>query len=74
VFKNPKPLSAGKLIEQCGLKGTRIGGAQVSEIQANFIVNLDNATSKDVLELIKLCKQKVKEKFNIDLEAEIVIL
>ncbi|MCX6731774.1 MAG: UDP-N-acetylenolpyruvoylglucosamine reductase, partial [Candidatus Parcubacteria bacterium] len=59
---------------QCGLKGQRVGDAQVSEMQPNFIVNLGKATAKDVLELIKICRQKVKEKFNIDLEEEIVII
>lgn len=74
VFKNPKPLSAGKLIEQCGLKGTRINDAQISETHTNFIVNLGEAKAQDVLELVKLCKQKVKEKFDVDLKEEIVIL
>ena len=74
VFKNPKPLSAGSLIEQCGLKSKKIGGAKIAEEQSNFIVNVGHATSGDVLALIKLCKEKVKEKFSIDLEEEIVIL
>ena len=74
VFKNPKPLSAGKLIEDCGLKGEKIGGAQISDLHANIIVNLGNATAKDVLELIKICKEKVREKFSVDLEEEIVII
>lgn len=74
IFKNPKPLSAGKLIEECGLKGQRVGNAQISELHADIIVNLGNASAKDVLELIELCKQKVREKFNLDLENEIVII
>jgi len=72
VFVNPKPLSAGKLIEECGLKGTRIGNAQISEKHANFVINLGGATAKDVVSLISLTKAKVKEKFNIDLKEEIV--
>jgi len=72
VFVNPKPLSAGKLIEECGLKGTRIGNAQISEKHANFVINLGGATAKDVVSLISLTKAKVKEKFSIDLKEEIV--
>lgn len=64
--------SAGFLIEACGLKGKKIGQAQISPSQANFIVNLGRAQSSDVVELISLAKQKVKEKFNLDLEEEII--
>jgi len=74
IFKNPKPLAAGKLIEECGLKGAKVGDAQISGLHADIIVNLGNAKAEDVLELIKLCKEKVKEKFKIDLEEEIVII
>ncbi|MBU2577254.1 UDP-N-acetylmuramate dehydrogenase [Patescibacteria group bacterium] len=72
VFVNPKPVSAGELIEKCGLKETRIGDAQISGKHANFVVNLGNAKSSDVLKLVLLMKQKVKEKFGIDLIEEIV--
>ena len=67
-------VSAGYLIEQAGLKGKKIGGAMVSEKHANFILNVDNATSKDVIDLINLVRDKVKEKFEIDLilEQEII--
>lgn len=76
IFKNlkEKNISAGSLIEQCGLKEKQIGGAQISEQHANFIINVDNAKAQDVSGLIKVCQSKVKEKFNIDLEPEIVIL
>lgn len=85
VFKNLTPgqlqhraslsnNSAGWLIEQCGLKGRRIGDAKISEKHANFIVNLGNAKAKDVKRLINLCKEKVKEKFGIQLEEEIEYL
>jgi len=74
IFKNPKPLAAGSLIDQCGLKRTRIGDAQISDLHANIIVNIGNAKAQDVLELIKLCKKKVKEKFGVDLEEEIVVI
>jgi UDP-N-acetylmuramate dehydrogenase len=67
-------LVARKLIEECGLAGVKVGGAQVSELHTNFIVNISNAKSADVLALIKLCKEKVKEKFKIDLEEEIVVI
>jgi UDP-N-acetylmuramate dehydrogenase len=74
VFKNPKPLSAGKLIDECGLRGEKINNAQISENHANIIVNLGGAKAEDVLELIKICKEKVREKFKVDLEEEIVII
>lgn len=74
VFRNPEGLSAGKLIEDLGLKGYTIGGAQVSEKHANFIVNTSNATYDDIISLIEYIKKKVKEKYNIELilEQEIV--
>ncbi|MBI3980369.1 UDP-N-acetylmuramate dehydrogenase [Candidatus Microgenomates bacterium] len=65
--------SAGYLIDQCGLKGKVIGGAQISDQHANFILNVKNASAQDVLDLINLCKQKVKEKFNIELHEEVVL-
>lgn len=72
VFVNPKPLSAGELIDECGLKGTRIGNAQISERHANFVINLGGASASDVVSLISLAKTRVKEKFSIDLKEEIV--
>jgi UDP-N-acetylmuramate dehydrogenase len=74
IFINPKPKSAGDLIEKCGLKGTRKNNAEISPLHANFIVNHGGAKAKDMLELISLVKQKVKEKFGINLEEEITIL
>jgi UDP-N-acetylmuramate dehydrogenase len=74
IFKNPKGFSAGKLVEDVGLKGARIGGAQVSELHGNFIVNTGGASSKDVLDLIKLLKENVYKRFNIKLETEIKII
>lgn len=74
VFKNLPDVSAGELIEKCGLKGKRIGDAEISELHANFIVNLDNASSDDVLKLIKLAKEQVKEKLDVQLEEEIQFL
>ncbi|MFH1780607.1 MAG: UDP-N-acetylmuramate dehydrogenase [Candidatus Nealsonbacteria bacterium] len=74
VFKNPSGFSAGELIEKCGLKGKKIGGAQISNVHANFIVNLGTATAQDVLLLIKLIKKTVKKKFKINLKEEIIFL
>ena len=71
VFKRPEGYFAGALIEQSGLKGTRIGGAMVSEKHAGFIINYDNATTKDVLDLVSFCQDIVMEKFGVALEREI---
>jgi UDP-N-acetylmuramate dehydrogenase len=72
VFINPKPHSAGALIDQCGLKGFQIGGAKISEEHANFIINTGEAKASDVTALIDLARGKVREKFQIDLQEEIV--
>ncbi len=74
VFKNPPEHYAGKLIEDCNLKGYQIGGARISEKHANFIVNLGNAKALDVLQLIKLAQKKVFKKFGIKLEPEVNFL
>lgn len=70
VFQNPEGVAAGKVIEECGLKGYRVGGAQISSKHANFIINLDNATSSDIITLIQIVKEKVKEEKGIDLKLE----
>lgn len=75
IFKNPaQGPSAGELVEQCGLKGFKIGEAQISEKHANFIVNLGRASAHDVCQLIALVKQAVQQKFGIALEEEIQYL
>jgi UDP-N-acetylmuramate dehydrogenase len=75
VFKNPDSENpAGRLIEACGLKGMRIGGAEISKIHANFIVNTGGAMARDVLELIELARTSVRNKFGIDLELELRII
>ena len=90
IFKNPfgksaaregdedksssSAFAAARLIEECGLKGKRIGDAEISEKHANFIVNLGGATTKDVKKLINLTKKSVKKKFKINLEEEIQFL
>jgi len=71
VFKKIEGVGAGRLIDQCGLKGHRIGDAQISHIHANILVNLGHATAKDVRALISLAQQKVEERFNQRLEPEI---
>jgi len=73
IFKNPRGLSAGALIEQSGLKGTRVGGAEVSDRHANFIITHPEATSTDVLNLIDLIRSRVREKHGLELESEIAI-
>jgi UDP-N-acetylmuramate dehydrogenase len=74
VFKNPKPRHAAQLIEEAGLKGHRIGNAQISEKHANFIVNLGGARASDVLDLIELARTKVFAKFGITLEPEVKLI
>lgn len=71
VFKRPEGMFAGKLIEDCGLKGYRIGGAMVSEKHAGFIVNYNSATQADVTKLIKYIRKTVSEKFGVELVPEI---
>jgi len=74
VFKRPVGYYAGKLIEDCGLKGLTVGGAQVSEKHAGFIVNRGGATARDVWDLSELVRRSVKERFGVDLEREIKFL
>lgn len=71
VFRNPLGSSAGALIEQIGLKGACIGGAHVSDLHANFIVNKEGASAKDVLLLAQHVKETVKDKAGVELEMEI---
>jgi UDP-N-acetylmuramate dehydrogenase len=73
IFKNPRGISAGSLIEQAGLKGTRVAGAEISDRHANFIVTHEGAKSDDVLRLIELARSRVSEQFGVDLELEIEI-
>lgn len=74
VFRNPPGFSAGKLIEKVGLKGFRLGGATVSEVHANFFINSGSSTSRDMLELIHLVKEKVNSEFGIQLKEEVRII
>ena len=70
VFRNPEGDYAGRLIEECNLKGFHINDAYISEKHANFIVNKGNATGKDIVDLINKAKTEVKNKYNIDLKVE----
>ncbi len=75
VFKNPsKEQPAGMLIDQAGLKGLTIGGAQISEKHANFFINKENAKANDMLMLIKKAKNTVKEKFDVDMKLEVKLM
>jgi len=73
VFKNPTTISAGRLIDLCGLKGQRVGGAYISLRHANFILNRAKATATDVMELMALVQKRVKQRFGIILQPEIKI-
>lgn len=74
-FKNPVGFpAAGKLIQDAELKGVRVGGAQVSEVHANFLVNTGSATAQDFLDLMRLVQEKVAERFGVRLEPEVHIL
>jgi UDP-N-acetylmuramate--L-alanine ligase/UDP-N-acetylenolpyruvoylglucosamine reductase len=74
IFKNPETIPAGKLIEELGLKGMSVGGARISEVHGNFIVNEGKATAGDVLELIAAVRERVRQERGIDLEPEVMIL
>ena len=74
TFKRGDGFITAKLIDECGLKGYTIGGAQISEKHAGFIINKGNATSKDILDLIDYTKKKVFEKFGVQIEEEVEII
>lgn len=74
VFKRPEGYFVGKLVDDAGLRGYKIGGAQVSTKHTGFIVNLDNATCKDVLDLIEYVQTTVYNKFNVKLTPEVIII
>ena len=73
IFKNPRGLSAGALIDQAGLKGARVGGAEVSDKHANFIVAHPGCRADDVLELIRRVREKVQERAGVELESEVQV-
>ena len=73
TFKNPRGLSAGALIDQAGLKATRVGGAEVSDKHANFIIAHPGCRADDVLELVRLIRQKVADRSGVELESEVQV-
>lgn len=74
IFRNPLPEYAGQLVEKAGLKGHKIGGAQISEMHGNFIVNAGGATAKDVLDLIEYVQKTISEKYGVAMETEVEII
>lgn len=74
VFRNPENMYAGELIEKSNLKGRNINGAEISNKHANFIINKGGATGKDIIALIKEAQKEVKEKYNIELKLEQIIV
>jgi UDP-N-acetylmuramate dehydrogenase len=74
VFRNPQPYTAGWLIEQTGLKGYQLGGAQVAQLHANFIVNRGGAKASDIFSLIRHVQNEVQERWSIWLEPEVKML
>jgi len=74
VFRNPEETTAGRLIDRCGLKGRRVGGAEISKVHANYIVNLGNASADDVLKLIDIARTAVFKEFGLELELEVKVL
>lgn len=74
TFKNPQGHAAGKLLEEVGMKGFRIGGVAFSEVHANFLINVDRGTFQDVLKIIQVAKRRVLETFGIELEEEVVLV
>ncbi len=71
TFKRPQGYFAGKLVEDCGLKGYRVGGAMISQKHAGFVVNVDNATAEDVMAVIAHAQKVVRERYEVELEPEI---
>ncbi len=74
TFKRGKDFYTAKVIDECGLRGTKVGGAEVSQKHAGFIINKDNATTKDILDLIQMVKQTVFEKTGRKIELEIIVI
>lgn len=74
TFKNPSGDFAARLISECGLKGKIIGGAQIAEKHPNFVLNINNASFQDITDILSLVKKEVADKFNVQLEEEIIIV
>jgi UDP-N-acetylenolpyruvoylglucosamine reductase len=73
IFKNPEGNSAGRLIDESGLKGERVGDAEVSTVHANFIINRGHATSSDVIELVRRVRARVEQVKGVRLEPEVLL-
>jgi UDP-N-acetylmuramate dehydrogenase len=73
IFRNPRGMSAGMLIDQAGLKGERVGGAEVSTVHANFIVNRGGATAGDVIALVRRVRERVRQVKGVELEPEVLL-
>jgi UDP-N-acetylmuramate dehydrogenase len=75
TFVNPPGRYAAEMIEGCGLKGRRIGGAMISDLHANFIINVDGrATAADVEALIEMARAEVKQRYGVDLRTEVIVV
>ena len=74
TFKRPEGYFAAKLIDDTGLRGFQVGGAQVSEKHCGFVINKDNATATDIYKLMQEVKEKVRQKFGVTLEPEVILL
>jgi UDP-N-acetylmuramate dehydrogenase len=74
VFKNPPGGRAGKLIDEAGLKGLRVGGAQVSHLHANYLINAGGATAREMLEIVHLVRARVMDSYGVNLELEIKVI
>jgi UDP-N-acetylenolpyruvoylglucosamine reductase len=74
IFKNPSPAPAGRLVDEAGLKGMRVGAAMVSDVHANFIVNTGGATARDVLDLIEVVRARVRDHAGVELVTEVEIV
>jgi len=73
IFKNPRGLSAGKMMDELGLKGSRVGGAVISELHANFIVNRHGATARDIFKLMDLIRERVRKAYGVELHEEVIV-
>ena len=74
TFKRPEGYFAGKLVQDAGLKGLTVGGAQVSELHSGFVINIGGATATDILQLMEIVQQTVMDKFGVMLEPEVRII
>jgi UDP-N-acetylenolpyruvoylglucosamine reductase len=74
IFKNPATVPTGRLVQELGLKGARRGGALISEVHGNFIVNEGNASARDILELIELVKETARKERGLELHTEVQIV